>query len=181
MPLCGVKHCEITIKTLMPSHIAVTDSSVLFYTLTSEHTRGMMMKKLQAFIAALIVTGLIGVAIFAIGSNAVANASVSTAKQQATTIDQAANVTVSSQSATDAATQIAQLKNLIAQYQSRETQYKTNLDKANQQLSLANQQFSDATQHVQSLQNVLVQLQQRGIISIQSDGSIQLLVRGRGD
>lgn len=138
------------------------------------------MKKVQAFIAAFIVTALIGAGIFAIGSDAVAKASASPAQTQVTTTNQANDVTVSTQSATDAATQIAQLKGLIAQYQSREKQYKTELDQANQQISQANQQLSDANQQVQSLQGVLVELQQRGIISIQSDGTIQLRVRARG-
>jgi peptidoglycan hydrolase CwlO-like protein len=138
------------------------------------------MKKVQAFIAACIVTALIGVGIFVVGAGAISKANVAQAQSQTTTVNQASDITVSTQSASDAATQIAQLKGLIAQYQSREKQYKTQLDQANQQISQANQQLGEANQQVQSLRSVLLELQQRGIISIQSDGTIQLRVRARG-
>ena len=139
-------------------------------------TRGLMMKKVQAFVAALIVTTLIGAGMFAVGMNAVANAdSVSAlAQADAAKTQPTTNVSTNAQSGTDAATQIAQLKSLIAQYQGREKQYQSQIEQANQQLT-------DANQQVQSLQGVLMELQNRGIIRIQADGTIQLRVRGRGD
>jgi septal ring factor EnvC (AmiA/AmiB activator) len=135
------------------------------------------MKKVQAFIAAFIVTVLVGIGIFTIGSDAVAKARSSPAQTQASTVAPASDVTVNTASATDAAAQIAQLKQLIAQYQSREKQYQAELAQANQQISQTNQQLSEAGQQVQNLQGVLEALQERGIIRIQSDGTIQLRVR----
>ncbi len=144
------------------------------------------MKKVQAFVAALIVTTLIGLGMFAVGVNAVANADSTGASANAgasagsASSQQVANVSVNTPSGTDAATQIAQLKNLIAHYQAREKQYQSQIDQANKQLTQANQQLSDANQQVQSLQGVLVELQNRGIIRVMNDGTIQLLVRVRG-
>ena len=74
--------------------------------------------------------------------------------------------TVSAESP-DAQAQIKQLQNLIAQYQDREKQYQT-------ELARVTQQMNDATAQADQLQQILVALQQRGVIQISADGRISI-------
>ncbi|MCL4393621.1 MAG: taxilin [Chloroflexi bacterium] len=118
------------------------------------------MKRLEAIVAATVVTAVIALAMLAVGLNALVN-------QNSVPVS---NSPALASSATTAGTdppsqaQIDQLKSLVAQYQSREQQYQTQLSQENAQ--------------IQQLQNVLAQLQQRGVIRILNDGTIQL--RGFG-
>lgn len=110
------------------------------------------MKRLQALIAATIITGLVAVGMLLIGVNAVFNT-------QSVPVSNT-RVDASLTSATGSSATVAQLQNEIAQYQSREQQYQ--------------QQLSEASQQVQQLEQVLTALQQRGLIRIGSDGQIQI-------
>ena len=65
---------------------------------------------------------------------------------------------------------IAQLQAQVAQYQAREQQYQAALNSDNQQLS-------QAASEQQMIQQLLAYLQQRGVISIDSQGNIY--VNGR--
>jgi septal ring factor EnvC (AmiA/AmiB activator) len=124
------------------------------------------MKRLQALIAAAIVTGLIGLGMLAIGVNAALNTNV-VAASNAPGDPPAAVASTTPQ----AQAQISQLEGLIKQYQNREQQYQAQLNQATTQLEQANTQL-------QQYQQLLVELQRRGLIRIGSDGSIQVPRRG---
>jgi len=102
---------------------------------------------------------LIAMGMLAIGVNAALNPNAVAASN---TPGDPPVPTVSASNATSSQTQaeINQLQNLIAQYQNREKQYQTELDQANSQL--------------QQYQALLAEMQRRGLIRINSDGSIQL-------
>lgn len=119
------------------------------------------MKQLQALIAAVIVTGLIGLGMLAIGVNAALNPN--TVAPSNTPGDASASVSTASP---EAQAQIKQLQDLIAQYQNREKQYQAQLNQADTQR--------------QQYQQLLMELQSRGLIRINSDGTIQLRARGLG-
>ncbi len=119
------------------------------------------MKRLYAFIAAAIITSLVGLGMLAIGVNAALNpntVAVSNAPG-----DPATDVSAPSP---DAQAQVRQLQDLVAQYQDREKQYQAQLNQEDMQL--------------QQYQQLLIELQRRGLIRINGDGSIQLPRRGQG-
>ena len=119
------------------------------------------MKKIQALIAAAMITGLLGLGMLAIGVNAALNPNSVAASDTPGSASPAVSATTS-----QAQAQIAQLQNLIAQYQNREKQYQVQLDQADTQL--------------QQYQALLAEMQRRGLIRINSDGSIQLPRRSLG-
>ena len=130
------------------------------------------MKRLRGFIAATFITGLVAVGMVGIGANALTNpnsVAVSNAPAQSAQVAQTASVDqAANNAATDQATaQIEQLQTLIKQYQDREQQYQTEIKSLSQQLSDANTTANQA-------QQVLMALQQRGIIQISQDGRIFL-------
>ena len=121
------------------------------------------MKRLQALIAAAITTALIGFGVLVIGANAASNpytVPISNSPVEASTVSTG---TTSAQ----VQAQLDQLQNLISQYQDREKQYQAELNTLSQKLS-------DANLQVDQLQQILVELQQRGVIRITRDGRIQL-------
>lgn len=123
------------------------------------------MKIFPGILASLLITALVGAGMFVIGGNALLNnntAPVSNSPQTA----QAQGV-----SAPSGQTQVQQLENLVQQYQQREKQYQAQLNTAAQRLNQANEQ-------VQSYQQVLSALQERGVIQITNDGQI-LIPRSR--
>jgi len=114
-----------------------------------------MRKQVVAFIAALVITGIVALFMVVAGVNAMTNPNsvpVSNSPSQSTTA-----ITDPSTSAS-AQTQIAQLQGLVAQYQAQEQQYQAALQQADQQ--------------VQSIQQLLLYLQSRGVIRIDSQGNI---------
>ena len=131
------------------------------------------MKRIQALFAAALTTALIGLGVFAIGVNAASNTDTvpvtdSPAQTQAATV----SVSTAGAATTDQAqAQINQLQNLISQYQTREKQYQTEI----QNLS---QQAADTKAQADQLQQILLALQQRGVIRITNDGRIT--IRGGG-
>ena len=119
------------------------------------------MKRLYAFIAAAIITGLVGLGMLAIGVSAALNPNTVAASNAPG--DPATNVSAPSP---DAQAQVKQLQDLVAQYQDREKQYQAQLNQEDMQL--------------QQYQQLLIELQRRGLIRINGDGSIQLSRRGQG-
>lgn len=120
-----------------------------------------MRKQLIAFLAAFVITGIVALSMLVVGVNAAINpngVAVSNSPAQAASKS-------STTSSTDQAQQIAQLQNLVAQYQAREQQYQTALQNDNTQLN-------QAAQEMQMVQQLLVYLQNRGIIQIDSQGQI---------
>jgi predicted Rossmann fold nucleotide-binding protein DprA/Smf involved in DNA uptake len=117
------------------------------------------MKRLEAIIAAAIITGVVALCMLLIGVNALLN------PNSVPVSDSPVTTALNSTSTTVDPAQVTQLQSLVTQYQSREKQYQTQLDQANTQL--------------QQYQQVLIELQNAGVIQITSDGQI-LLRRGRG-
>ena len=124
------------------------------------------MKRLAALLTAGFVTSLIAFGMLLIGLNAFFNPNSVRASDSANDPVGVTNVMT-----TDAQTQINQLQSLIAQYQDREKQYQAQIQQYQTQTQQLNSQ-------VRQLQGGLSELQRRGIIRIQSDGTIQLLGRG---
>lgn len=120
------------------------------------------MKRIQAIIAATIVTGVIAVGMLLVGLSAILNPNTVPASDSPAQAPAISNVTTADP---PAQAEINRLQGLVSQYQNREKQYQAQIDQLNGQ--------------VQQLQDVLNELQQRGIIRINRDGSIQL-GRGRG-
>ncbi len=122
------------------------------------------MKRLEAIIAAALVTGVVALCRLSIGLNALLNPStVRASDAPGTGLNAAPNSVASSSNLNNSAdqAQIAELQNEISQYQQQ-------LDQANAQL--------------QQYQQVLIQLQQSGVIRIGRDGTILLRApRGDGD
>ncbi|MBI3174701.1 MAG: hypothetical protein HYZ25_13335 [Chloroflexi bacterium] len=121
-----------------------------------------LQKMIPALAASLLITLCVGMAIFAVGGNALFNGN-GIAFPSATTKDAAA-------AQIDYASQAAQIKELqaqVAEYQSREQQYQT-------QLNEAAQQITQAKATIQQFQALLDALQRRGIITVSSDGRIFL-------
>jgi len=116
-----------------------------------------MKKMLPAFLAALVITIVIGVGMFLVGQNAL-GASTAMAASEST-------------SALPADAQ-AQIEQALVQYQTRETQYQAELAQAIDQINAANQQLDQANQQIQQYQNLLSQLQESGLITIGSDGTV---------
>ncbi len=140
------------------------------------------MKQILALITALIVTATVGLGMLAIGVSAATNPNSvpvsNSPNSAATTSDPPAGAPAAS----------AQLNDVIAQYQNREKQYQAQINQLNsliKQYQGRDQQYQSqldqVTSQEQALQSILVQLQQRRIIRILSDGSVQLLVGRGGD
>jgi hypothetical protein len=128
-----------------------------------------MSKQFGALMAAILITGAIVLSMFVVGASAMTNQNGVAVSNSPAAAAAVASTTASSSSTSDQAL-IAQLQAQVAQYQSREQQYQTSLNSDNQQLS----QVASQTQMVQQL---LTYLQQRGIITIDSQGNIY--VNGR--
>jgi TolA-binding protein len=115
-------------------------------------------KTLPAFLAALGMTGVIGMCILAFGVSTLltrkAAPSEAAAAQAPVAFDQQAT--------------IQQLQDQVAQYQARETQYQTQLQQAADQIS----QLSQQNQQNQAYQDIVAFLENAGVIRIGSDGSV---------
>jgi len=116
-----------------------------------------MKKTIPAFIAALLITAILGGGMFLMGQDALGT---STAKAEAAAIPQVSTEAV------------AQYEQIVAQYQTRETQYQGLIDQASQQITIANQQIELANQQIQQYQSLLQQLQNSGLITIANDGTV---------
>jgi uncharacterized protein YlxW (UPF0749 family) len=127
-----------------------------------------MSKQFGALLAAILITGAIVLSMFVVGANAMTNQN-GTAVSNSPASASASTTSNTNSSSSDQAT-IAQLQAQIAQYQAREQQYQTALNSDNAQLSqVASQQ--------QMVQQLLSYLQNRGIITIDSQGNIYVTNR----
>ena len=112
--------------------------------------RGRKLKRILALLTAVLVTCLIGFAMLAVGVNAVSNPNAVPVS----------NSPAVSAPASQTQSQIEQLQSLVKQYQSREQQYQARLAQDEAQL--------------QQYQSLLMELQRRGVIRVNPDGSLQL-------
>ena len=128
-----------------------------------------MSKQFGALMAAILITGAIVLSMFVVGASAMTNQNGVAVSNSPASAAAAGSTTASSSSPSDQAL-IAQLQAQVAQYQSRDQQYQAALNSDNQQLT----QVASQTQMIQQL---LTYLQQRGIITIDSQGNIY--VNGR--
>jgi peptidoglycan hydrolase CwlO-like protein len=144
------------------------------------------MKRIQALIAAVIITGLVGLSMLAIGVNAALNpntVAVSDAPGSApAAVSDPPNSSASAGSTTSAQAQaqVKQLQDLIAQYQNREKQYQAQLDQYQNLDKQYQAQVDQAAAQLQQYQALLAEMQRRGLIRINGDGSIQLPQRSSG-
>jgi basic membrane lipoprotein Med (substrate-binding protein (PBP1-ABC) superfamily) len=125
-----------------------------------------MKKQGMAILAAFFVTACIGAAIFAIGGAALVN------KNPAAVSASSTRVTAITVSGPLQQGQVAQLQDLVAQYQDREQQYQQREQQLKDQLAQSNAQLQQDQQLLQQVQILLAALQQRGLISVTSDGRI---------
>jgi len=116
-------------------------------------------KHIPALVAAFAITAILGTIMLGVGINAKLNKNVITA-QAAVDTDP-----IDLQSATP-----EELRSLIAQYQQREAQYQNELNKAASQLDEANAK-------VLQYENLILQLQNAGVIQINRNGQVTLTAR----
>jgi len=119
-----------------------------------------MKKSIPTLIAAVLVTVVLGSGMFLIGQNAL-GASTAKAEAAATVVTASADTT-------------AQYEQIVAQYQTRETQYQAEIAQASQQIDTANQQIATDSQQIQQYQDLLSQLQNSGLITVASDGTVTI-------
>lgn len=129
-----------------------------------------MSKQFGALLAAILITGAIVLSMYVVGANAMTNQNGVVVSNSPAAAATAASTSSSSGSSASDQALIAQLQAQVAQYQAREQQYQAALNSDNQQLS-------QAASEQQMIQRLLVYLQQRGVISIDSQGNIY--VNGR--
>ncbi len=135
-----------------------------------ERLGGKMSKRLAALLAAILSTACIGVAILVIGGAALFNPNGTASAQSPAQASAAASATTNNSAADQA--QIQQLQSLVAQYQAREQQYQAREQQYQQQLAAQSSQIQQAQQQMQEIRNLLLALEQRGLITITQDGQI---------
>jgi peptidoglycan hydrolase CwlO-like protein len=126
-----------------------------------------MNKQLAAMIAAILMTVCIGFAILAIGGMALFNPNGTAAANSPSQLS-----SVSPEQPAQDQAQIQQLQSQIAKYQQQQLQYQQRETLLQQQLDQANAEIKSAQNQVQQIQALLTTLQQRGIITIASDGQV---------
>ena len=126
-----------------------------------------MKKTFPAVIAALLITICLAGGMFAVGGKSFLNsASAAPAPTQA----------VSAQGLPVDQSQAA----LIAEYQARETQYQAQITDAANQITAANQQIALANQQIQQYQSLVSNLQNSGLITVGSDGTVTINQQQQG-
>ena len=120
-----------------------------------------MKKTIPAALAALVMTVCLGAGMFALtGGSFLSSVSAAPAPTQTP--------------AADVSALPADQQAIIAEYQAREAQYQAQIAEAANRINTANQQIELANQQLQSYQNLLAQLQDSGLITIGSDGTITI-------
>jgi peptidoglycan hydrolase CwlO-like protein len=122
-----------------------------------------MKKTIPAVLAALVITTLLAGGMFALGSGSFL-----------TSASAAPVVTVNTQTAGDQASQVEQLQALVAEYQARETQYQSQIKEAADRINAANGQIDLANQQIQQYQTLLTDLQNSGLITLGTDGTVTI-------
>jgi uncharacterized protein YlxW (UPF0749 family) len=124
-----------------------------------------MRKQVTAFLAAFLISACVALVMLAIGASAMFNPNgVAAANSSASSAVNVSNTTNSASTQQ----QVAQLQAQVAQYQAREQQYQTALNNDNQQLT-------QATREMQMVQQLLIYLQNHGLITIDSQGQITVI------
>jgi chromosome segregation ATPase len=121
------------------------------------HTTSPVKKTIPAVIATIIMSVFIGMTILALGLNALLSKNVTVVKAAP-----AAGSQVDASQAT-----IQDLQATITQYQQREVQYQSELKKAADEINQANQQNQQFRQLILALQNA-------GVIQITQDGRVRI-------
>jgi len=129
-----------------------------------------MSKHGTALLVAFGISLIVGLAMFVIGGNAALNPNgVPVSNSPASGGALAAGSTNQGQASL---AQIDQLQSLVAQYQQREQQYQQREQQYQSQVSSVQKQLDQANATAQQYQQVLVYLQQMGIIQIDRSGRI---------
>ncbi|MGB8215522.1 MAG: hypothetical protein WCE68_18375 [Anaerolineales bacterium] len=128
-----------------------------------------MRKQVIAFLSAFIITAMVALSMLVVGVNAANNPNGVAASNSSSTA-----TVVGSASPNSTQAQIAQLQSQVAQYQAREQQYQAALASDNQQLS-------QASQEMQMVQQLLVYLQNHGLIQIDSQGQVTVIAGSSGN
>ncbi len=126
-----------------------------------------MKKHVIPFIAASLISFIVGFGMFVIGGNAALN------KNTAPVLNSPASANAPDATAGSQA-QIVQLQSLVAQYQQREQQYQQREQQYQNQLSALQQKLNMATSTIQEYQQVLIYLQRLGLIQVDQSGRILL-------
>lgn len=116
-----------------------------------------MKKIFPAFLAALLITTVMGVGMFLVGQDALGTSTAQAASETSSALPAGAQT---------------QIEQALVQYQTREIQYQNELQQAIDQINAANQQLELANQQIQQYQILLAQLQESGLITIGSDGTV---------
>ena len=67
-----------------------------------------------------------------------------------------------------------QIQQVLVQYQTREFQYQTLLKSADSRVNQSQQQIMHANLQLQQYQSIMAQLQNRGLVTIASDGTVTI-------
>ena len=118
-----------------------------------------MKKQYSALLVAFAVTICMGAGMLLVSGSALLN------KNGVPVADSPAAATATAQVATAEQAQIQQLQSLVTQYQTREVKYQSELQSAGQGLQQANDQL-------RQYQMLLAALQNRGVITIDSNGRV---------
>ncbi len=123
-----------------------------------------MKKTISAFLAAALITLLLAGPMFLVGQDA-----------QAASVSAQAAVDSGDQSAT-----IQILQSQLTQYQALEQQYQQQLTQAADRINNDTQQIAQANQQLAQYQSLLTQLQENGLITMNSDGTISIVTQQTG-
>ncbi len=142
------------------------------------------MKQFTAILAAFLITGVIGSAMFIVGGSALANKNTapmlnSPSQASITTISTSAPDPAQAQAQADAQT-LANAQTEINQLQTSLNQYQDRLNQAIQQINTDNTQMTQYQAEIQQVQTLLNQMQSLGLITINSNGQI-FIGKGRGN
>ncbi len=120
-----------------------------------------MKKQHTALLIAFLVTVCMAAGMFLISGSALMN------KNGLPVADSPAEATATAQVKSAEEAQIQQLQTLVAEYQTRETQYQNELQNAGRQLEQANAE-------IRQYEMLLMALQNRGLIMVDSNGRITI-------
>jgi hypothetical protein len=154
--LCGEEIFSTLFQFLPVCHVPVIFTC---YISNVKFGRSCMKKHYTALLAAFVITICLAAGMFLISANALMN------KNGVPVANSPAEATATAQIKSAEQAQVQQLQDLVAQYQTRETQYQSELQTAGQDLQQARDQ-------VRQYQQLLLALQERGYIRIDSSGQI---------
>jgi TolA-binding protein len=139
-----------------------------------------MKSKLPALLAAFLITAVIALSMAVVGVNALVNPNSTSVSNSPVASAAAVTTGVSADQAT-----VGQLQTLISQYQQheqqyqqREQQYQQQIQQDQQQIQQDQTQLQQAADQAAQIQQLLVTLQDRGLIQVDQNGQITILRRG---